>query len=146
MKLKQMNEAEYKKLPLKEKLELALSDNLSECLREYMLREQWVQTRCYFARREDLSPQEVSALAQDDDHMIRLCIAKRQDLTPEQVAEFVNDPDPNVRYSIARNPMLNKEQRLQLQADNDPLVQRAAAKGPREVQFRQRPGQARLIR
>jgi len=141
-----MNETEYKQLSLKQKLDLALSISLPGTVRLFMLSEQWVQTRCYFARREDLTQNEIAKLATDDDHMIRLCIAKRNDLTDEQVASFVSDSDPNVRHSIARNPLLSPQQQKTLQQDDDPLVKIAAQKGPRQIKYRQRAGQARLIR
>jgi hypothetical protein len=141
-----MTHDEYKKLPLKKRLELALQIELSTELRQYLLQEQWMQTRCYFARREDLQAHEIEQLANDDDHVIRLCIAKRQDLSPDQVAQFVNDKDPNVRHSISRSPLLDQAQREQLQQDEDPLVRKAAGKPAKEIKYRQRPGQAKLIR
>lgn len=143
-----MNELErqYKALPLEERLDLALSETLPEAYRPFMVCEQWMVIKCYFARRADLRPNEVEALIQDQDHVIRLCIAKRHDLTPSMVEKCVNDRDPNVRYFIARNPLINPEQRKHLLRDPDPLVSRAAQKGPREIQYRQRPGQARLIK
>ena len=139
-------EKQYKALPLEERLELALSENLPEEYRPFMLREQWMVVKCYFARRADLRPEEVNTLIEDQDHVIRLCIAKRQDLSPQIVARCVNDRDPNVRYFIARNPLINNEQKQQLLQDEDPLVSRAAKKGPREAQHRQRPGQAKLVK
>ena len=139
-------EQQYKALPLEERLELALSDALPETYREFMVREQWMVVKCYFARRADLTPEEINALIEDQDHVIRLCIAKRQDLYPEIVARCVNDSDPNVRYFIARSPLITEEQKHQLLQDEDELVRRAARKGPREPQFRQRPGQAKLVR
>lgn len=139
-------EQQYKSLPLKDKLELALSESLPEEYRPFMLREQWMQTRCYFARRYDLKAEEIASLAKDDDHIIRLCIAKRPDLTAEQVQAFVEDKDPNVRYSIARNKLLSDAQREQLKSDEDELVRKAVAKGPKEIKTRQRAGQAKLIR
>ncbi len=139
-------EAQYKKLPLAHKLELALSENLPDDYRPFMLREQWMQTRCYFARRMDLQPQEIAVLATDDDHVIRLCIAKRPDLTAQQVEAFVHDRDPNVRHAIARNALLSPKQREHLLQDDDELVRRAAAKGAKDIKTRQREGQALLIR
>ncbi|MGA7801287.1 MAG: hypothetical protein WCC36_10800 [Gammaproteobacteria bacterium] len=127
-------------------MELALSLALPEEYRPLMVKEQWMHVKCYFARRMDLRPREITALLDDPDHVIRLCIAKRHDLTPEQVARCVHDPDPNVRYFVARNPLLNDDQRRQLLGDEDGLVRQAARKGPRPARTRQRTGQAELIR
>lgn len=139
-------EKQYKALPLEERLALALSEHLPDAYRPFMVREQWMVVKCYFARRVDLRPEEVSALIQDQDHVIRLCIAKRQDLSAELVEQCVTDRDPNVRYFIARNPMITVAQRARLLNDEDELVSRVAKKGPREAQFRQRPGQTKLIK
>lgn len=139
-------EKTYKALSLGERMALAVSDALPGEYRQFMLREQWMQIKCYFARRADLSPEEYSALLDDDDHVIRLCIAKRGDLTPQMVVRCANDRDPNVRYFIARNPSLTQALRSKLLEDPDPLVRRAAAKGPKPIEYRQRPGQARLIK
>lgn len=139
-------EKTYKALSLGERMALAVSDALPGEYRSLMLREQWMQIKCYFARRADLTPEEYTALLDDDDHVIRLCIAKRDDLTPELVERCVGDRDPNVRYFIARNPRLSDDLRRQLLADPDPLVRRAAAKGPKALEYRQRPGQTRLIK
>lgn len=136
----------YKSLSLGERMELALSAHLPPEYRPLMVQEQWMQIKCYFARRADLTPDEVSALIDDQDHVIRLCIAKRHDLTPDMVARCVADRDPNVRYFIARNPLITAEQRAQLQQDEDILVAKAAGKPPRELSYRQRPGQTRLIK
>lgn len=137
----------YKNLPLEDRLALALSASLTDTERHCILmREQWMQVRCYFARRADLTPQEIAVLLSDQDHVIRLCIAKRPDLAPEQVWQCVRDRDPNVRYFIARNSLLETKQRALLLADEDPLVRRAAAKGPRPVRIESRPGQAALVR
>lgn len=141
-----MSDASWRSMSLEERLKWALSPELPGHYRPFLLREQWVQTRCYFARRADLLPGEVAALARDDDYVIRLCIAKRPDLSAEQVAEFCADRDPNVRYAIARNPLLTDIQRAGLLADEDELVRTAAAKGPRPSQERCRPGQAPLLR
>lgn len=135
----------YKAIPLEQRLDMALSESLREDFRPFMVVEQWMVVKCYFARRADLTPQEVQALLQDQDHVIRLCIAKRPDLTPDMVAACVADPNPNVRHAIARNANVTDAQRAVLAQDEDPLVSRAALKGPREVGYRQRPGQARLI-
>jgi hypothetical protein len=139
-------ERQYKALPLEERLNLALSDALPLAYRPFMVREQWMVIKCYFARRADLNHEEIAALITDQDHIIRLCIAKRQDLTVEMVDACVNDPDPNVRHAISRNMAISARQREQLQQDADPLVARAAAKGPKAPQYRQRPGQALLIK
>ncbi len=139
-------EKQYKALPLETRLALALSEHLPESYRPFMVCEQWMVIKCYFARREDLCLQEARALLDDQDHVIRLCIAKRPDLTPDMIERCVNDRDPNVRHAIARHERLTEEQRERLMRDMDPLVARAVAKGGRPVQFRQRPGQARLIR
>lgn len=139
-------EQQYKALPLAERMALAVSEDLPLAYRPLMLREQWMQIKCYFARRADLNPDEVASLLDDDDHVIRLCIAKRDDLSPEMIARCAADRDPNVRYFIARNPQLPESLREQLRGDVDPLVRRAAAKGPKPVSYRQRPGQTRLIR
>lgn len=139
-------EKRYKALPLAERMALAVSASLPAEYRPFMLREQWMQIKCYFARRADLSPDEYTALLDDDDHVIRLCIAKRGDLSAELIERCAHDRDPNVRYFIARNPNLSDTLRRELLADPDPLVQRAAAKGPKPVEYRQRPGQARLIK
>lgn len=137
----------YKSLPLEERLALALREHLSDTERRLIVHaEQWMQVRCYFARRADLTPEEIAVLLDDQDHVIRLCIAKRHDLRPEQVERCVNDRDPNVRYFIARNPDLPEHLRAQLLSDADPLVRRAATKGPRACRIEARPGQARLIR
>lgn len=139
-------EQQYKALPLAERMALAVSDDLPNAYRPLMLREQWMQIKCYFARRADLTPEEVATLLDDDDHVIRLCIAKRDDLSPDMIARCVADRDPNVRYFVARNPLLPETLREQLRGDVDPLVRRAAAKGPKAVTYRQRPGQTKLIR
>ena len=145
--MNQESVARYKARPLDERMALALRETLSAEERRIILREeQWMQVRVYFARRADLSVDEVEYLLDDQDHVIRLCVAKRDDLTPVQVERCVGDRDPNVRYFIARNPLLDEAQRGRLAADEDPLVRRAVRKGPRPVQFRQREGQARLIR
>ncbi len=136
----------YKAIPLEERLDMALSETLREDFRPFMVREQWMVVKCYFARRADLSREEAMALLHDQDHVIRMCIAKRPDLTDDMVAMCVADRNPNVRHAISRNPCLGEQQRQQLMQDEDPLVSRAAAKGPREVEYRQRPGQARVIR
>lgn len=139
-------EKQYKALPLEERLELALSENLPEAYRPFMVREQWMVVKCYFARREDLTLDEVNTLLDDQDHVIRLCLAKRQDLTPQMVERCVNDRDPNVRHAIARNPLITATQKQILLQDEDELVSRAAKKGPRAAQYRQREGQARLVK
>lgn len=136
----------YKALSIKSRTELALSEHIPLDMRPFLREDQWSVVRCYFARRADLSKEEVSCLINDDDHVIRLCIAKRNDLTPEMVEKCVNDPDPNVRHAISRSTLLSKLQSQQLCQDIDELVRLAAAKGPRAVQYRQRPGQARLIK
>lgn len=136
----------YKALSLKERMELALSETLPVDYRPFMLAEQWMQIRCYFARRADLSEDEIATLANDDDHVIRLCIAKRHDLTAAQVEQFVADRDPNIRHSIARSKLLTESQRQQLLNDSDPLVAQAATKQPRELRLRQRPGQTKLVK
>ena len=139
-------EKQYKALPLEERLNLALSETLPLVYRPFMVQEQWMVIKCYFARRADLTAGEIAALIADQDHVIRLCIAKRPDLTPEMVAACVNDRDPNVRHAISRNPNISPAQREQLQKDIDPLVARAAAKGAKATQYRQRPGQTLLIK
>jgi len=139
-------EKTYKALPLSQRMELALSMALPDAYRPLMLEEQWMHVKCYFARRMDLRPGEITALLDDPDHVIRLCIAKRRDLSPEQVDRCVSDPDPNVRYFVARNPLLTGHQRERLLGDEDPLVRQAARKGPRPARTRQRPGQAELVR
>ena len=60
-------EKRYKALPLGERMALAVSDSLPAEYRPFMLREQWMQIKCYFARRADLSPDEYAALLDDDD-------------------------------------------------------------------------------
>jgi hypothetical protein len=141
-----MTGVEWRKMSLDERLRWALSPELPESYRPWLLVEQWVQTRCYFARRADLRAEEVAVLAEDGDYLIRLCIAKRPDLTAQQVSRFCVDRDPNVRYAIARNPLLTQVQREQLLGDEDELVRTAAAKAPRPSQKRCRPGQAPLLR
>jgi hypothetical protein len=136
----------WRSLDLEARLRWALSPEIPTLYRHALAREQWVQTRCYFARRQDLRPEEVAHFANDDDYVIRLCIAKRPDLSPEQVAAFCIDRDPNVRYAIARNPLLSAAQRQLLLEDVDEVVRQAAAKGARPSQTRQRPGQASLYR
>ncbi len=140
-------EKAYKALPLEDRLALALREHLSPEERRFILHhEQWMQVRCYFARRADLSAAEVAVLLADDDHVIRLCIAKRPDLSPEQLALCASDRDPNVRYFAARNPALPETLRAALLNDQDPLVQRAARKGPKAARVVARAGQAPLIR
>lgn len=139
-------ERQYKALSLEARMELALSATLPEAYRALMVREQWMHVKCYFARRVDLRPEEISALLGDQDHVIRLCIAKRADLDAAQIERCVGDRDPNVRYFIARHPALTADQRNRLLTDEDALVRRAAAKGPRPTQTRQRNGQAALVR
>ncbi|WP_205736149.1 HEAT repeat domain-containing protein [Acidiferrobacter sp. SPIII_3] len=137
----------YKALPLEQRLALALREHLSLDQRHLILHhEQWMQVRCYFARRADLAPDEIAILLEDQDHVIRLCVAKRPDLTSSQAARCTTDHNPNVRYAIARNPALSDDLRELLKADPDPLVRRAAAKGPRLPRITRRPGQAALIR
>lgn len=136
----------YKSLTIKERTELALSENIAKEYRQHLLIDQWNVVRCYFARRADLSAHEVEQLLDDDDHVIRLCIAKRDDLTPEMVSRCVADKDPNVRHAIARNPLLTQQQREILLKDIDDLVRLAAKKGARKLRYRQREGQAKLIR
>ncbi len=139
-------EKQYKSIPLEHRLDMALSDTLPAEYRPFMVREQWMVVKCYFARRADLTADEVAALLADQDHVIRLCIAKRPDLPADLVEACVHDRDPNVRHAISRNPCLTDTQRQHLLTDVDPLVARAAAKGAKQVQYRQRPGQAVLIR
>ncbi len=137
----------YKNLPLEDRLALALKTGLSSTERTCILwHEQWMQVRCYFARRADLAPGEIAVLLDDPDHVSRLCIAKRPDLSGDQVWRCVRDRDPNVRYFIARNALLEPGQRQILLADADPLVRRAAARGPRPARIEGRPGQASLVR
>lgn len=138
--------ADYKQLDLQERMALAVAEPLDPAYRRFILRDQWLQIRVYFARRADLSAAEIDLLGADDDHVIRLCIAKRDDLTAELVTKFVSDRDPNVRYFIARNPLITPAQRQQLLQDKDELVRQAAKKGPRAMTFRQRPGQAKLVK
>ncbi len=142
-----LTEKTYKALSLEDRLSLALQERLNPEERTLIVeREQWMQVRCYFARRADLTPSEIAAFLGDQDHVIRLCIAKRPDLTPTQAARCAADRDPNVRYFIARNPALPQGLREALKEDPDPLVRRAAAKGPRAPRVAARPGQAALIR
>ncbi|MGC9127240.1 MAG: HEAT repeat domain-containing protein [Acidithiobacillus sp.] len=136
----------WSSLELAARLHWALSPELPAPYRQALLREQWVQTRCYFARRADLTPAEVAHFCQDPDYVVRLCMAKRPDLLPEQVESLCRDKDPNVRYAVARNALLTPEQRQQLQEDADELVRQAAKKGPRVSQTRCRPGQVPLYR
>ncbi len=140
------NALTYKALSLEGRLAVALTPELPEAYRQCILDDQWVQTRCYFARRLDLRPQEIEILLSDSDHIIRLCIAKRHDLNPEQIARCVGDSDPNVRYAISRSPQLSPQQQEQLRMDTDPLVRKAALKPAKELRTRQRPGQAVLVR
>ncbi|MFO8155933.1 MAG: hypothetical protein ACQERR_07380 [Pseudomonadota bacterium] len=137
----------YKARSLDERLALALLPEPEAIDRRLIVEiEQWMQVRCYFARRLDLRPHEINAFLGDDDHVIRLCIAKRTDLGAEQIARCVADRDPNVRHAIARNPDLTPEQRRQLLTDEDDIVRQAAARGPRTMRTRQRPGQTKLVR
>jgi hypothetical protein len=138
--------ARYKRIPVPERTELVLSAELEPHWRPCILRDQDAQVKAYFARRADLSNEEVGALLADPNQTVRLNCARRADLTPEQIERCVADRDPNLRYFIARSPQLTDAQRQQLLADPDPLVQRAAAKGPKHRGTRQRPGQAPLIR
>jgi len=139
-------EKQYKALPLKARIEMALSDSAPENYRLFLAEDQWSVIRCYFSRREDLNPDEVAIMIKDDDYVIRLSIAKRNDLTNEQVAQCVIDADPNVRHAIARNILLSERQRQILLNDEDDLIRRSAQKGPRKIKFRQRKNQARLIK
>jgi len=109
---RKMTEDPWWTLTLDARLQWALSPELPEVYRPFLLTEQWMQTRCYFARRADLRLDEVAVLAADGDYVIRLCIAKRPDLTAEQVGVFCQDHAPNVRYAIARNPLLTQVQRM----------------------------------
>lgn len=137
----------YKKLPLEERLHLALTPVLSAADRYCLLHiEQWLQVRCYFSRRLDLNAEEIAVLLNDADYVIRLSIAKRQDLTAAQIARCVRDVDPNVRHAIARHLGVTAADRELLQQDSDPVVAQAAKKSPRPAQTRQRPGQAILVR
>lgn len=140
-------EKAYKALPLEDRLNLALRQDLTQEERDLILhKEQWMQVRVYFARRADLTASEIAVLLADQDHVIRLCMAKRPDLSPAQVRQCATDRDPNVRYFIARNALLPEDLRTLLQNDEDLLVRRAAAKGPRPPRIAARPGQAALIR
>jgi len=136
----------YKSLSIKTRTELALAENIPQEYRSYMPVDQWNVVRCYFARRADLTPDEVATLIDDEDHVVRLCIAKRNDLNKHMVEKCVLDEDPNVRHAVARNILLNDKQRELLLKDIDELVQLATKKGPREIRYRQRPGQAKLIK
>ena len=136
----------WRSLDLEARLRWALAPEIPETYRHALAHEQWMQTRCYFARRQDLRADEVAQFANDGDYVIRLCIAKRPDLSSAQVAAFCADRDPNVRYAIARNPLLSEAQRQTLLNDPDEVVQQAAAKGSRPSQTRQRQGQAALYR
>ncbi len=133
-------------LDLEARLAWALRPEIPDIYRAGLLTEQWVQTRCYFARRQDLRPAEVAVLARDPDYVIRLCIAKRPDLLEQQLEAFCQDRDPNVRYAVARNPLLGNAQRAVLCDDTDGVVRQAARRGPRSPQTRVRPGQAELYR
>lgn len=139
-------EQQYKNLSLEERMKLAVAPLIEPAYRVFMLHEQWMQIKCYFARRADLSAAEITQLSLDDDHVIRLCVAKRHDLPLDTINRFVSDRDPNVRYFIARNPLLTQAQRERLMNDSDVLVRRAAEKGPRAMAYRQRPGQAKLVK
>jgi hypothetical protein len=137
----------YKNLALEDRLHLALRPELSPEARYCLLHiEQWLQVRCYFSRRLDLTAEEVAQLLDDADYVIRLSIAKRQDLTATQIARCVRDVDPNVRHAVARHPALTAADRQLLQQDSDPIVAQAAKKPPRPMQTRQRPAQAVLVR
>ena len=139
-------EKQYKALPLKERIDMSLSDNVPEEYRLFLAEDQWNVIRCYFSRRADLSQNEIAIMIKDDDYVIRLSIAKRDDLLPEQVESCVVDADPNVRHAIARSVLLTEQQRKRLMNDEDDLIRRSASKGPRSVQYRQREGQATLIK
>ena len=137
---------DYKRIPVAERMELVLGEALAPHWRPCILQDQDAQVKAYFARRADLTTDEVDSLLADPNQTVRLNCARRADLTPEQVTRCVTDRDPNLRYFIARSPQLSENQRARLLADPDPLVQRAAAKGPKHRGTRQRPGQAPLIR
>ncbi len=139
-------EKQYKALSLKERIDMALSRDVPENYRMFLAVDQWSVIRCYFSRRADLLPDEISTMIEDDDYVIRLSIAKRDDLTPPQVEKCVVDADPNVRHAIARSVLLSGLQRDRLLSDKDDLIRRSAKKGPRKILFRQRDGQARLIK
>ena len=144
--LEKEQEKEYKALSLEKRMDLALSESVPENYRLLLAEDQWNVIRCYFSRRADLRSNEIAIMLDDDDYVIRLSIAKRNDLTCEQVEKCVVDVDPNVRHAIARNGLLSEKQREQLLLDEDDLIRRSAKKGPREIQYRQREGQARLIK
>lgn len=139
-------EKQYKSLSLQTRMDIALSQTISADYRPFLAVDQWNVIRCYFSRREDLSAEEIETMIEDDDYVIRLSLAKRDDLTVEQVNKCVTDVDPNVRHAIARSTLLNDQQRELLLNDEDDLIRRAARKGPRKIQYRQREGQARLIK
>jgi len=139
-------EKQYKARPLQERIDMALAEVIDCEYRPFLATDQWNVIRCYFSRREDLNAEEIATMLEDDDYVIRLSIAKRADLTPGQVAQCVTDADPNVRHAIARSILLTESQREKLLNDDDDLIRRAAKKGPRETSFRQREGQARLIK
>ncbi|MDH3326984.1 MAG: hypothetical protein OEM38_09750 [Gammaproteobacteria bacterium] len=139
-------EKQYKSLPLKSRMEMALSETVMDGYRPLLAVDQWNVIRCYFSRRADLSLAEIAIMIEDDDYVIRLSIAKRNDLSLEQIEKCVIDADPNVRHAIARNTLLSDKHRKVLLDDDDDLVRRSASKGPRHAQYRQRVGQARLIR
>ncbi len=136
----------WRGLNLEARLAWALRPEIPDTYRTALLAEQWVQTRCYFARRQDLRAAEIAVLARDPDYVIRLCIAKRPDLSEQQLQAFCHDHDPNVRYAVARNPLLDMAQRVALCDDADEVVRQAARRGPRLPQTRVRPGQAVLYR
>jgi len=139
-------EKKYKALPLKTRITMALSQTVPVNYRLFLALDQWNVIRCYFSRRADLNKNEIAILIQDDDYVIRLSIAKRDDLTSVQVDLCVHDADPNVRHAIARNSLLTEAQKQTLLNDADDLIRRSARKGARAVQYRQREGQARLVK
>jgi hypothetical protein len=136
----------YKRIPIPERMEMALSADLESRWRPFIVRDQHSQVKAYFSRRADLSPEEVAILIEDPDQTVRINCAKREDLSAEQVERCVCDRDPNLRYFIARNVLLNEAQRARLLADEDELVVRAARKGPKRRGRRSRPGQAEMIK
>ncbi|HKJ87117.1 MAG TPA: hypothetical protein VKA48_01170, partial [Gammaproteobacteria bacterium] len=68
---------EYKRIPVADRMEMVLSEDLEPRWRPCVLEDQDAQVKAYFARRVDLSNAEVAALLADPNQTVRLNCARR---------------------------------------------------------------------
>ena len=78
----------------------------------------WV-VRYAVAKRDDLTPEQIERLSQDDYCQVRYAVAKRPDLTPEQIERLSRDDDCLVRYAVAKRSDITDEQIERLSRDTD---------------------------